>query len=402
MQTSTYGLPVIDFFSGAGGMSYGFHCHPMFKIVAAVDAELSKPSSRSQPSDCNRTYFANCHIHPRNEVLNCDNILDISAKIWPDKVFDGVLLACPPCTDFSRAKPENHFSDGNRNELTSAIANLIYSIRPKYFVYENAREALQGRHSQHLETILCVLESIDYSYKVEILNLNDFGLPQHRERVILIASREREARNLKDLWQNLSIASSATVGVALKRLSDLSKRMPKLLDGRFPQLTDEVFMRIRAIPKNGGSWTDIVSAHEELLIPSMIKKVINGNTGSYRDVYGRMALDQPAPTIKRECSHVGNGRYTHPFEDRLLSVGEMAFLQGFPISFKFEGRQLSNCYRQIGDAVPPLISHQLAWLVSWMETGIRPSPKDFCMNNSALSAMQFDIAKHRQPHIRVT
>ena len=382
-------LPTIDFFSGAGGMSYGFHCHPGFKLVAAVDAELTKPSAKNQSSDCNKTYFANCHIHPRNEVLNYENILEIGVEIWPDDVFDGVLLACPPCTDFTRAKPENHLVDGNRNELTSAIANLIFRIRPKYFAYENAREALQGNHAQHLETILHVLQSIGYSYKVEILNLNDFGLPQQRERVILIASRDREVRNLRDLWQGLSIKSAATVGDALERLSALDRQMPRSLDRRFPRLTEEVLKRTMAIPKDGGSWTDIATTHQELLIPSMKKKIENRNMGSYGDVYGRMALNQPAPTIKRECSHVGNGRYTHPTENRLLSVGEMAFLQGFPIHFKFEGSQLSNCYRQIGDAVPPLISHQLAWLISWIETGIRPSPQDFCLENSALSADQF-------------
>lgn len=382
-------LPVIDFFSGAGGMSYGFHCHPQFKIIAAVDAELTKPSAKDQSSDCNKTYFKNCGVAPRNEILNCENILGIGSDLFSELIFDGVLLACPPCTDFTRAKPENHQIDGDRNELTSAIASLIFEISPKYFVYENAREALQGKHAKHLETILHVLEGMDYSYKVEICNLNDFGLPQQRERVILIASRDRKIRGLRDLWQGLSIKNGATVGAALDRLFFLDKTMHLSLDRRYPRLTEEVLARTIAIPQDGGSWTDIVSNHQELLIPSMKKKIEDGNTGSYRDVYGRMALKQPAPTIKRECSHVGNGRYTHPTENRLLSVGEMAFLQGFPIQFRFEGNQLSNCYRQIGDAVPPLISHQLAWLISWVETGIRPSPEEFVLKNSALNIEEF-------------
>ena len=389
MVRSTSILPTIDFFSGAGGMSFGFHSHPSFKLVAAVDAELTKPSAKNQASDCNKTYFANCGVEPKNTVLNRENILQIATELLRGEIFEGVLLACPPCTDFTRAKPENHFVDGDRNELTSAIANLIFEIRPKYFVYENAREALQGNHAQHLETILHVLENIGYSYKVEIFNLNDFGLPQQRERVILIASRDREVQGLKDLWQGLSIKSTATVGSALSRLSALDRQIPQTLDKRFPHLTEEVLKRAIAIPKDGGSWTDIATTNQELLIPSMKKKIAAGNTGSYKDVYGRMALNQPAPTIKRECSHVGNGRYTHPTEDRLLSVGEMAFLQGFPIQFTFKGRQLSNCYRQIGDAVPPLISHQVAWVISWIENGSRPNPKDFCLANSALSAEQF-------------
>lgn len=381
-------LPTIDFFSGAGGMSYGFHCHPDFKLLAAIDAEITKPSAKDHSSDCNKTYFANCGIQPLNEVLNCENILQIGSELLRGEIFDGVLLACPPCTDFTRAKPENHFVDGGRNELTSAIGKLIFKIRPKYFAYENAREALQGNHAQHLETILHVLEGIDYSYKVEIFNLNEFGLPQQRERVILLASRDKEVRGLRELWNGFSMRTTATVGHALEQLLLLDKKVPNTLDKRFPQITEEVFKRLVAIPKDGGSWTDIAANHPDLLIPSMKKKINNGKMGSYRDVYGRMALNQPAPAIKRECSHVGNGRYTHPIEDRLLTVGEMAFLQGFPLQFKFKGRQLSNCYRQIGDAVPPLISYQLASLISWTETERRPSPKDFCLTNSALSPNQ--------------
>ena len=382
-------LPTIDFFSGAGGMSFGFHSHPDFNLVAAVDAELAKPSAKNQASDCNETYFANCGVRPQNTVLSCENILQIATELLGCGIFEGVLLACPPCTDFTRAKPENPQIDGDRNGLTSAIAGLIFKIRPRYFVYENAREALQGNHAQHLETILHVLENIGYSYKVEILNLNDFGLPQQRERVILVASRDREVYGLKDLWQGLSIKSTATVGGALNRLSDLNHRIPKSVDKRYPRLTDEVLRRTIAIPRDGGSWTDIATTNQDLLIPSMKRKIEAGNMGSYKDVYGRMALNHPAPTIKRECSHVGNGRYTHPTEDRLLSVGEMAFLQGFPVQFMFKGRQLSNCYRQIGDAVPPLISHQVAWIISWIENGSRPNPKDFCLANSALGAEQF-------------
>lgn len=384
-------LPVIDFFSGAGGMSYGFYCHPSFNLIAAIDAELAKPSANSQSSNCNETYYLNLKIKPRKEFLNCKKILEIGAELSNNKNFNGVLLACPPCTDFTRAKPENHNIDGSRNELTSAIAKLIFKIRPKYFLYENAREAFQGNYTQHLDSILHVLEGTGYSYNVEIFNLNDFGLPQNRERVILIASRDKKARSLRDLWRGLSLHYASTVGSAFERLFILDKKSPGFLDKRYPQLTEKVFSRISAIPKNGGSWIDIKNTHEELLIPSMQKKIISGNTGSYQDVYGRMTLDKPAPTIKRECSHVGNGRYTHPTENRILTVGEMAFLQGFPINFKFESSQLSNCYRQIGDAVPPLISYQLAWLINWIETGIYPLVKNICLKNSALDSEQFKL-----------
>ena len=98
--------------------------------------------------------------------------------------------------------------------------------------------------------------------------------------------------------------------------------------------------------------------------------------GSHPDVYGRMAWDRPAPTIKRECAHTGNGRYAHPVEGRLCSLREIAMLQGFPTDFIFDGDSLSNSYRHLGDAVPPLISYQLAAVCAWMLTGVRPRLDD--------------------------
>src|SRR5690606_24308617 len=131
------------------------------------------------------------------------------------------------------------------------------------------------------------------------------------------------------------------------------------------------------ISKDGGSWAQLV-AHprsEELMTPAMKRLVARNRFGSHPDVYGRMWWDRPAPTIKRECAHIGNGRYAHPSEHRLCSVREMAMLQGFPNDFRFSGASMANHYRHIGDAVPPLISHQLAHLCEWMLTGRRKAPE---------------------------
>ena len=105
-----------------------------------------------------------------------------------------------------------------------------------------------------------------------------------------------------------------------------------------------------------------------LLTPAMRRRAAAGDLGSHPDVYGRLWWDRPAVTIKRECGHIGNGRYAHPEQDRLCTVREMAILQGFPRGYRFAG-SLSNMYRHIGDAVPPLISYQLAAACRWMLTG---------------------------------
>jgi DNA (cytosine-5)-methyltransferase 1 len=145
--------------------------------------------------------------------------------------------------------------------------------------------------------------------------------------------------------------------------------------------------RIRATPVNGGSWADLLSDPEKrkYLTPAMLGAEARGRLNQFCDVYGRMAWDRPAPTIKRECSHIGNGRYAHPEQHRLCTVREMAILQGFPRTYQFPGTSRKNSYRQIGDAVPPLISHQVAHLVSWMLSGAKPDIEDLILEGTHLS-----------------
>ena len=131
---------------------------------------------------------------------------------------------------------------------------------------------------------------------------------------------------------------------------------------------------------DGGSWADLIHHGEagSLLTPAMARRVAAGDLGSHPDIYGRLWWDRPAVTIKRECSHIGNGRYAHPEQDRLCTVREMALLQGFPRDYAFTGT-LANMYRHIGDAVPPLISYQLAALCAWILTGVRPAPEELIL-----------------------
>ena len=135
----------------------------------------------------------------------------------------------------------------------------------------------------------------------------------------------------------------------------------------------------------------------DLLTDAMKRIVARKRFGSYPDVYGRMALDKPAPTIKRECSHVGNGRYVHPEEDRLCTVREIAILQGFPNDFVLNGAAVSNMYRHIGDAVPPLVSYQLAHLSHWILTGKQPSIRNILLSGTHLR--RSDIVRKKQQEL---
>ena len=137
---------------------------------------------------------------------------------------------------------------------------------------------------------------------------------------------------------------------------------------------------------------------DELLIPYMKKYVSIGKVGPHPDVYGRMAWDQPSVTLKRECAHTGNGRYAHPNLNRLCSVREMGILQGFPSTYEYVANSLANMYRHIGDAVPPLISYQIAHVCSWILSEIKPNITECVLSDTNLLAS--DIVKEDVPQIQ--
>jgi DNA (cytosine-5)-methyltransferase 1 len=383
---------VLDLFSGGGGMSYGFHAHPNFEIIGAVDAEVGKPSSKRGSLECNSTYELNMGIKPLK--------FDIG-ELLPEKLREAVtpslagrklniLISCAPCTGFSRMNSENHTTDDPRNSLVRKSAEFVAEFLPDVFVMENARELIKGKFNTHYAALRLRLEELGYKVSGRIHFLSEFGLPQKRERALVIAVRDGlSLKTLEDLWDGYSIATEAT---SVKRAIG---KLPKLFAGEkhsadeahwSPNVTTDTLLRIRGIPKNGGSWVDLLNLPEykNLMTPGMLRYVELNDFGSHPDVYGRMAWNKPAPTIKRECSHIGNGRYTHPEQDRLCSVREMAVLQGFPSTFKFSGSQ-SNMYRHIGDAVPPLISFQLAWVCEWVLTNIKPPVENIVLKDTHLS-----------------
>jgi len=389
---------VIDLFSGAGGMSYGFHKHTSFEVIAAADAELGKPSTGKGKLQCNSTYLKNIGLMPARLDLTAVTPDKLRSKLsLSDRQHITVLATCPPCTGFSRANPENHLRDDKRNSLIRRSAQFAVALSVDIVVMENARELIRGNFKHHYEWFREHLESHGYNVFGRTYVLSRFGLPQIRERSIVIAAKQYlPLHTLESLWDGWGVADDAlTVKRAFEMISSDSDGIDV-----YPNFSSDIVRRrIAAIPKDGGSWMDLLRRIdvEELLTDAMKRIVANKRFGSYPDVYGRMAWRKPAPTIKRECSHVGNGRYVHPEKDRLCSVREMAILQGFPNDFALNGAAVSNMYRHIGDAVPPLIAYQLAHLAHWILTGKQPEIKDILLPRTNLK--QSDIMKKGQQEL---
>ncbi|WP_296809856.1 DNA cytosine methyltransferase [Thiocapsa sp.] len=400
---------LIDLFSGAGGMSYGFHAHPSFRVVAAFDGERGKPSSGIGRSGCNETFRINLDVAPvSTDLARVDDALIEAAR---RDVLDGldldVLSACPPCTGFSRTNPKNHLDDDDRNNLVLRTAHWVRTLRPRVLVMENARELLKGNFVHHFDALRLQLDRMGYDVRATVHMLDRFGLPQRRERALVIATRLTVgAKGLEDLWHGYEVERTAThVRRGIGHLPPVAagERHPDDPFHVSPGINNATLARVRAIPVDGGSWIDLRDRRDAdlLMTPAMKRYVAARDFGSHPDVYGRMAWNRPSVTIKRECAHVGNGRYSHPEQHRLCTLRELALLQGFPEQFRFGGVSLSNQYRHIGDAVPPLISYQLAHVVEWMFTGEKPEVADCVLPGTSLRAEDIKPApSHPRPDCR--
>lgn len=393
----------VDLFSGAGGMSFGFKSHPAFTPIFAVDAQVGKPSSGYGSLGCNSTYEKNIGIKVREANLAEYSPQELLVDSGLKKGQLDVLISCAPCTGFSRTLGKNHVDDDPRNNLVERTGLFVEHIMPKILMMENARELVMGRFSYHCENLKRHLKSLGYSFYADFHMLNEFGLPQIRERAIVIAVRDGgDIKTLEDLWDGFEVAKECvTVREAISDLPPIEAGTKHESDPLHisPSFSNpQSFERIRAIPHNGGSWSDLLTSKKglSLLTPAMRRLAEKKDFGSHPDVYGRLWWDKPSVTIKRECAHVGNGRYSHPEQDRLCSVREMAILNGFTRDYNFNGTSMSNKYRQIGDAVPPIISYQLAHIAAWILTEEKPDIHDCVLENTSLSSSAIKPKKEIQ------
>lgn len=359
-----------------------------------MDAQNGKPSSGKGSLECNKTYEANLGFAPIEADLSTIRPAEIEthiARSTSNTAID-VLISCAPCTGFSRTIRRNLVEDDSRNSLVTRSADFVEYFRPKIFLMENVGELLMGNFSHHFSILRQRLTQSGYSVSADVHSLDKFGLPQRRRRALVIAVRsDYELHTLDEIWAGYRVIPSAvTVRRAIASLPPIGAGERHPLDPSHvsPNFSPHGLERLKRIPPDGGSWPDLLKTPDgdKYLIPSMARHVARGRVGPHPDVYGRLAWDQPSVTIKRECAHTGNGRYAHPEQNRLCTVRELGILQGFPRDYQFVATSISNMYRHVGDAVPPLVSYQIAQLTKWILTGKRPDIQDLLLPGTHLKA----------------
>ncbi|GAB1420554.1 DNA cytosine methyltransferase [Anaerolineales bacterium] len=335
-------VSVIDLFCGVGGITHGFILEG-FNVVAGVDIDIS----------CKYPYEANNTGAVFYAMDLIEEPIENVERLFPkDDV--RVLVGCAPCQPFSsnaRAKRRND----DKWKLVPRFADIIEQIQPTIVSMENVTDLKNFNKGQILADFIRLLKYNKYHVWSDEIYCPDYGIPQTRKRLVLLASKLSE---ISMIDPTCSPDHYPTVESTIRDLPPLEAGETDESDPvhRARGLAPINLRRIQqSLP--GGTWLDW---DEELRADCHRKS--SGST--YVNVYGRMIWEQPAPTITTQAHSYGSGRFGHPEQDRALSLREMALLQTFPPDYIFalpsETVTLDHTAVLIGNAVPVNLGKAIA------------------------------------------
>jgi DNA (cytosine-5)-methyltransferase 1 len=315
-------LTAVDLFAGAGGVTTGYK-QAGLRVVAAVELD----------SKAAETYRLN---HPEVEIFEKD-----IRRVAPNDLRQAlrgrsldVLTACSPCKSYSTLAR----GDGKDDDKDLVLVTLRYvrALRPRVVVMENVPRLSSDQRFSALTTSLTAL---GYQVWHQVLDAYEFGVPQRRRRLVLIAARGAQPRRPR------KSAVRRSVSHAIRRIDPRDKLH------RARALKGIAAKRVAAVTINGGSRQSftgelVLACHKSL-------------SGAATSVYGRMNWSRPAPTLTTRCTTPSCGRFLHPFANRPITLREAACLQSFPRRYKFAGAR-GDVERQVGNAVPVEMARRIA------------------------------------------
>lgn len=323
-----------DLFCGCGGLTLGLK-QAGFRVVYGVDIDpLSMETYRMNHPEV-RTHLGNIRKLSIAKLMK-------RLRLRPGDL--DLLAGCPPCQGFSTMRTLNGGKQINdpQNDLVFEFLRFVLWLRPKAVMLENVPGLLTDRR---MGSLLAVLKWLGYRYKCDVLNAADFGVPQRRRRMIMLAARRIEVAfaeaDTERTTVRTAIGSLPMAGKSGDPLHDLPEKR-----------TARVIELITKVPKDGGSRTDLGS--EDQL--DCHKKC-----SGFKDVYGRMAWENVAPTITTGCFNPSKGRFLHPEANRAITLREAALLQSFPHDYQFSLKKgKSGVAAMVGNALPPEFIRRVA------------------------------------------
>lgn len=334
-------LAAVDLFCGAGGLTHGFFLEGI-RVIDGYDVDKT----------CKYTYEKNNaskFVDKSVAVLSGEEI----KKLYPEGSIK-ILAGCAPCQPFS---PYAHTKkkESDKWKLLYEFMRIIGEVQPDIITMENVPTLISYNKGKVFSDFVDNLRAQQYHIWYDIVNCLDYGIPQHRRRLVLLASRLGEIGIISPTH---SKENYKTVEDTIGDLDAIEAGASSKIDPlhRCRNLTAKNMTRIKATPE-GGDWR---SWPEDLVLTCHKKK----SGQSFGSVYGRMRWSKPSPTITTEFIGVGNGRFGHPTQDRAISLREAALLQTFPYYYDFidpkadfSGQRIAI---HIGNAVPVRLGQVIA------------------------------------------
>ena len=334
----------VDLFCGAGGLSAGATAAGV-KIAVAVESD---PHAAA-------TYRAN---HPGVQVMQQDlrTLPDLAPvdTLEPTVVFGG-----PPCQGFSIANQRTRGLNNPSNLLWAHFIRHVRSIRPEFVVFENVRGFVETAQGFFFATITKELKKLGYRVEHAVLNALDYGVPQSRARLFVVAARSAsgllpalaadQPTTVRDAIRDLPVLQNgAAIQRADYRTNPHSEYAAQLRNGSdactnnlVTRNAEHVVRRYAHIPP-GGNWE---------CIPRRLMLNYADRSRCHDDIYHRLAWDKPSIVI----TNYRKNMLIHPSADRGLSVREAARLQSFPDLYQFTG-SIGFQQQQVANAVPPMMA----------------------------------------------
>lgn len=343
---------ILDLFCGAGGFSCGLEQVDGFKTKVALDF------------DANALHTFKMNFP--DAICICGDIKNLKIK---NMVIDAakkqkvnMIIGGPPCQGFS-LKGKNLGIYDQRNFLFLEYVDLVSRINPEIFIIENVKNMLMSENGYFIRQIYDKFEDLGYTLNHGVLSAYDFGVPQTRQRAIIIGTLNKNGISLP----KSNINFRTTVRDAISDLSYLNSG-----DGADVSLyQNEPLSEYQAILRKNSELLynhkatnhSLIALNKLSLIPpegdktSMPNNLIGNQI--FKTTWSRLIWDKPSPTIDTRFDTPSNGRNSHPYLNRAITPREAARIQSFPDTFRFYGPKTSIC-KQIGNAVPPLMAKAIA------------------------------------------
>ncbi|MCE2717737.1 MAG: DNA cytosine methyltransferase [Dolichospermum sp.] len=326
----TGSIATVDLFCGAGGLTHGFEQAGLpVKVGYDIDPACKFPYEHN-----NKAKFILQDIENLSGSDLAEHFSGSSIKI---------LVGCAPCQPFSNYS-RRYNDKKSKWKLLQDFVRLVKESEPDIISMENV---LQLKYHAVFQEFIENLENLKYYLEPYEVNCLNYGIPQSRRRLVLLASKFGKI-NLIPATHNKG--RYETVRKTIEHLEPLAAGEKSKTDKLHicSKLSNLNLKRIQA-SKPGGTWRDWP--------PELIAKCHTKKSGkSYPSVYGRMEWDKPSPTITTQCFGFGNGRFGHPEQHRAITLREAALLQTFPENYQFiapnEDLAAISIGRLIGNAVP--------------------------------------------------